>query len=199
MSALITHVFQYRKTSRSTTTRTVYIYWTHLSTCRRRMNLDQDDRSSGYGSSSGICGPYAPSAASSASSPHISIFSDTLSAQSSTASSVSDDFRCAQLEEVKYQETPCGQAQLQYQAPHGLSQNEEGPVLDSVLRSSFPCPTYAAVTSVPVPQRQHPRRCSVSRNQKPPPLVRQRDRKINFVDNLVGKHVHRYAETSNEC
>lgn len=44
-------------------------------------------------------------------------------------------------------------------------------------------------TSLPSAQRQHPRRCSLARDQKPPPLVRQADRKLGFVDNLVGKHV----------
>jgi hypothetical protein len=43
------------------------------------------------------------------------------------------------------------------------------------------------VTSVPAQQRQHPRRSSLARNQRPPPLVRQADRKVNFVDNLVGE------------
>jgi hypothetical protein len=56
-----------------------------------------------------------------------------------------------------------------------------------LLKASSHCPTYADVTSVPAPERQNPRRSSQSKHQRPPPLVRQRDRKINFVDNLVGK------------
>ena len=51
-------------------------------------------------------------------------------------------------------------------------------------------PSYADITSVPKEQRQHPRRCSLSRNQKPPTLQRQCERKINFVENLVGKHLN---------
>jgi hypothetical protein len=43
------------------------------------------------------------------------------------------------------------------------------------------------VTSVPAQQRQHPRRSSLAKHQRPPPLVRQADRKVNFVDNLVGE------------
>jgi hypothetical protein len=38
--------------------------------------------------------------------------------------------------------------------------------------------------------RQNPRRTSssaTSRTGRPPTLVRQADRKVNFVDNLVGK------------
>jgi len=44
-------------------------------------------------------------------------------------------------------------------------------------------------TDIPLPaeQRQHPRRSSTSVQQRPPPpLVRQCERKINFVDSLVG-------------
>lgn len=156
------------------------------------MNLDLDDRSNGYGSSLETCGPYEPSIASSASSPHISVFSDTLSAQSSIASSISDDFRCTQSEDAREQDTNCTQAQLQYQAQHGFRQSEERLMLDNIHKPNVSFPTYAAITSVPAPQRQHPRRCSVSKAQKPPPLVRQRDRKINFVDNLVGKHLHTF-------
>jgi hypothetical protein len=40
---------------------------------------------------------------------------------------------------------------------------------------------------VPAEQRQHPRRSSTTLNQRPPPqLVRQCERKVNFVDCLVG-------------
>lgn len=154
------------------------------------MSFDSEQHSDGYGSSLGVYGPYEASIASSASSSQVSVFSDTLSAQSSIASSVSDDFRCAQSEDARERDTLCAQAQLQYHSHLGGIQGEERSVLDNILKPSVPCPTYAAVTSVPAPQRQHPRRCSISKAQKPPPLVRQRDRKINFVDNLVGKLMH---------
>ena len=152
------------------------------------MNLEQQYLASdGYGPSSGSSGPYEPSIHSSAPSSQSSVFSDTLSAQSSIASSISDDFRYAQ-EDARERDRICAQAQLKYQAQtHGLQ--EDNSVLGKLLKVNAPCPSYADVTSVPVSQRQNPRRCSLSRNQKPPPLVRQRDRKINFVDALVGKHI----------
>ncbi|CZT15577.1 uncharacterized protein RCC_12059 [Ramularia collo-cygni] len=149
------------------------------------MTFNPVEHLDGYGLSLGICGPYEPSIASSASSSQVSVFSDTLSAQSSIASSISDDFRCARTEDARERDTLCAQAQLQYQTQIAGVQGEKRSVLDNILKPNVPCPTYAAVTSVPAPQRQHPRRCSNSKAQKPPPLVRQRDRKINFVDNLV--------------
>lgn len=58
-----------------------------------------------------------------------------------------------------------------------------------------PCPVITTTTSwpkQPLPEaapRTHPRRTSASaaRAGCPPPLVRQSDRKVNFVDSLVGK------------
>jgi hypothetical protein len=119
-------------------------------------------------------GPYEPSIASSASSSQTSIFSDAASAQSSVASSVSDDFRNSQ-EDAR--DRYCAPAQLQHKhiADVQLSHASQHQL------------SYADVTSVPSQQRQHPRRSSLAKNQRPPPLVRQADRKVNFVDNLVGK------------
>ncbi|KAF2172392.1 hypothetical protein M409DRAFT_63096 [Zasmidium cellare ATCC 36951] len=148
------------------------------------MTLELDDHTSdGYGLTSGSSGLYEPSIHSSASSSQPSVFSDTLSAQSSIASSISDDFRSTQ-EDARERDRICAQAQLHFQAQnHSLV--EDHSAVGKLLKANGQCPSYADVTSVPAPQRQHPRRCSLSRNQKPPPLVRQRDRKINFVDNLV--------------
>ena len=150
------------------------------------MNIDSQERTAdGYGPSSGNA--YEPSIASTASSSQGSVFSDTLSAQSSIATSISDDFRSSQ-EDARERDRICAQAQLRYQAQTNPLQTEESSTLDKFLKGNVACPSYADVTSVPAPQRQHPRRCSMSRNQRPPPLVRQRDRKINFVDNLVGMY-----------
>lgn len=116
------------------------------------------------------CGPYEPSIASSASSSRFSVFSDSHSAQSSIASSISDDFPRGQ-EDVR--DRMCTPAHLQH-----LSK------VDHVdLR-----PSYADITSASSEQRQHARRNSLARNHRPPPLVRQYERKVSFVDNLVGKH-----------
>ncbi|CAK3888341.1 G1 S-specific cyclin pas1 [Lecanosticta acicola] len=148
------------------------------------MNLDLDHNTAdGYGPSSGPSGPYEPSVASTASSSQASVFSDTLSAQSSIATSFSDDFRSSQ--EEAHRDRICAKAQLRSQAQNNCLQTGESLTLDKYLRGGAACPSYADVTSVPGPQRQHPRRCSLPKNHKPPPLVRQRDRKINFVDNLV--------------
>lgn len=118
-------------------------------------------------------GPYEPSIASSASSSQASIFSEAESTQSSVASSISDDFRSQE----DARERSCAQAQLQQKH-----------IIDAQLSQARQQQlSYADVTSVPSQQRQHPRRCSLAKNQRPPPLVRQADRKVNFVDNLVGK------------
>jgi hypothetical protein len=121
-------------------------------------------------------GPYEPSIASSASSSQTSIFSDAVSAQSSVASSVSDDFRSGQ-EDAR--DRYCAPAQLQ----HKYIANAQ---LSQACQQQQQL-SYADVTSVPSQQRQHPRRSSLAKHQRPPPLVRQADRKVNFVDNLVGK------------
>ena len=156
---------------------------------RRRMNSEYSDRGSdGLASLHEHHGPYEPSIASSASSSQVSVFSDTLSASSSIASSVSDDFRYTH-DDARERDRICAQAQLRFQAQTNNQQLEEPAVLGNLLKGNGQCMSYADVTSVPAPQRQHPRRTSLSRNQRPPPLVRQRDRKINFVDNLVGKHI----------
>ncbi|KAK5131717.1 hypothetical protein LTR08_000605 [Meristemomyces frigidus] len=51
------------------------------------------------------------------------------------------------------------------------------------LSQALPAPSYTNITSVLPAQRQHPRRSTS--NQKPPTLVRQCERKLIFVDNLV--------------
>lgn len=114
--------------------------------------------------------PYESSVASSALSSQFSVFSDPLSAQSSIASSVSDDFPRSQDD---LRDRLCTQAQFQHQSKLDLVDSR---------------PSYAAITSASAEQKHHPRRTSFARNQRPPPLVRQCERKISFVDNLVGKH-----------
>lgn len=139
--------------------------------------------SQGYALSSQGCSQYPPSGTSSASSSQESIFSDAGSTQSSTASSISDDFRASQ-EDVSQ---ACAQAYLHQQAKAGHAIAAQQHMLLQQKAQQQAAPSYADVTSVPSEQRQHPRRSS--RDQKPPPLIRQCERKINFVDNLVGKHI----------
>jgi len=129
---------------------------------------------------------YESSVPSSASSSQLSVFSAD-SAHSSIATSVSDDFRSCQ-EDIRERDRICAQPQLQYQSQLGQVQHGElNQAVAAHLRQTGAtiAPTYADVTSVPASQRQHPRRCSVSKDRKPPQLVRQRDRKVDFVDNLV--------------
>ncbi|KAK0913881.1 PHO85 cyclin-5 [Friedmanniomyces endolithicus] len=125
------------------------------------------------------CGPYEHSIASSASSSQDSIFSDPTSTQSSIASSISDDFRPSQ-EDSRHRWLP------QVADPsYGLAQEQHRSQCLLSAQQPSQVPSYADVTSVPSEQPQHPRRSSWERKQKPPPLVRQCERKINFVDNLV--------------
>lgn len=49
------------------------------------------------------------------------------------------------------------------------------------------CWTKALPAAVAPQQRQHPRRDSLVRSICPPQLIRQSDRKVSFVDSLVGK------------
>lgn len=138
-------------------------------------------------SSQGGYGSYAPSVTSSVASSQLSVFSDTGSAQSSIASSYSDDFRLSQEEASQ----ACAPAYLEQQTKAGHAIAAEHQRLQCTLKAQYvqPAPSYADVTSVPSEQRQHPRRSSVARKSKPPPLVRQFERKVAFVDNLVGKHI----------
>lgn len=132
------------------------------------------------------CGQYEPSIASSVPSSQGSVFSSAFSVQSSIASSVSDDFRFSQ-DELRDR---CTQASIEQQAKagHAVAQQQAKLQCPSLGQDAKHALSYADVTSVPSEQRQHPRRSSLARNQKPPPLMRQCDRKHNFVDNLVGKH-----------
>lgn len=138
--------------------------------------------SSAYG-----CGPYEPSIASSASSSQASIFSEEASIQSSIASSISDDFRYSQ-EDARDRALAHTQI-LQKAAIESYTAPPQPCKVDNFfLGACQPPPSYADVTSVPKQQQQpHPRR-ALSRNQKPPTLLRQCERKVSFVENLVGKH-----------
>ncbi|KAF2770336.1 hypothetical protein EJ03DRAFT_270415 [Teratosphaeria nubilosa] len=124
---------------------------------------------------------YEASIISSAPSSQASVFSNASSVQSSVSSSASDDFRLSQ-EEAR------DRSDLQHQAQAGHAIAQEQAKLQFSLYQQYAAkqvPSYADVNSVPTEQRQHPRRSSLVRNQRPPPLIRQCERKTNFVDNLV--------------
>jgi hypothetical protein len=114
-------------------------------------------------------GPYSSSIASSASSSSASVWSDA-SSQSSDDTSVSGAFPS----DSETSETFCCTTQEQ----------EQGITVATYW------PKARKATDVALEQRQHPRRTSIGAHGRtgcPPSLVRQCDRKVNFVDSLVGK------------
>lgn len=135
--------------------------------------------------------PYATNLSSSASSSTSSVFSDAAS-QASSASSLSSH---SQWESEEWS-TGLRQAVPTSVDPASLS------VFQPISRvSTFPqyqssacretiqerLPSLRTEIVAPLEQRQHPRRSSTTINQRAPPqLVRQCERKVNFVDCLVG-------------
>jgi hypothetical protein len=123
-------------------------------------------------------GPYNPSLASSASSSSASVWSDVAS-QSSDDSSVHSS---GVGSESDIPDTYCCASQPPYQS---TQQN----ICEANVTSAA-CWPKNIPTSIPSEQRQHPRRTSVAAGTRlgcPPSLVRQCDRKVTFVDSLVGK------------
>lgn len=105
----------------------------------------------------------------------------SLLASSATASVCSD---ASSHTSGSYEPTPSSFSDLsqRYQTPDPANAR---------WSQSLPKPAAPAIVSSAVrPLRQNPRRTSstaTSRTGCPPPLVRQTERKVNFVDNLVGK------------
>jgi hypothetical protein len=145
------------------------------------MNCGDDDLSPPY-ISSYHDGPYNPSLASSASSSSASVWSDAAS-QSSDDSSIHSTGAGS---ESDIPETYCCTSQPPYQPFH-----------HNICDSGVTTTTCWPKSGVAPDQRQHPRRTStgaVARLGCPPLLVRQSDRKVNFVDSLVGK-LTKYVST----
>jgi hypothetical protein len=124
-------------------------------------------------------GPYSSSIASSASSSSASVWSDA-SSQLSDDSSVTGT--------SSYSETSEAYRCTSQPAPSFTTAN-------NTCEQSISIATYWPKHKLPVEaapeQRQHPRRTSVgapTRTGCPPSLVRQCDRKVNFVDSLVGMY-----------
>ncbi len=118
-------------------------------------------------------GPYSSSIASSASSSTASVWSDT-------ASQSSDDSSVTGSSDNETSETYCCTSQP---AP-SFTTCEQG------ISVATYWPKHKVQVEGAPAQRQHPRRTSVgstARTGCPPTLVRQSDRKVNFVDSLVGK------------
>jgi hypothetical protein len=113
--------------------------------------------------------PYSASIASSASSSSASVWSSS-SSQSDDASSVTSS--------LDSDSSDCCYGGVPYTS-NSSAVDEPCPAINA----SWPKPVE------PAQPRLHPRRTSASstRSGCPPPLVRQCDRKVNFVDSLVGK------------
>jgi hypothetical protein len=125
-------------------------------------------------------GPYNPSLASSASSSSASVWSDA-SSQSSDDSSVHSG---GVGSESDLPDTYCCTSQ-----PTSYQQSIQQIICDTSVATST-CWPKSILASVAPDQRLNPRRTSIgaaSRLGCPPSLVRQCDRKVNFVDSLVGK------------
>lgn len=118
-------------------------------------------------------GPYSSSVASSASSSTASIWSDA-SSQSSDDSSAPDS---------DLPESYC--LASSQPAPSFTNANN---VCEQVISVAACWPKHRTNVELGQEQRQNPRRTSVTaRSGCPPSLVRQCDRKVSFVDSLVGK------------
>jgi hypothetical protein len=135
--------------------------------------------------------PYSSSVASSASSSSSSIFSlDCMSSQSSISSSSTTAVDVIWENEVSGESAGRGLPHLN----EHVSRCSRGGITKG-------CSVKAADTAVPPELRKHPRRtCGTVASANgtattcarlPPPLVRQCDRKVTFVDNLVGKSLQR--------
>jgi hypothetical protein len=148
-----------------------------------------------FGTTSTRSHPYAPSLSSSASSSTSSVFSDTAS-QTSNSTTTSSRSAFGGWDEEWTSRAP--QAALGSTVdPTSLSSFapitrastfplcQPSACRESTGKRDLP-PLQTDLTST-AEQRPHPRRSSTAINHRqPPPLVRQGDRKVNFVDCLVG-------------
>lgn len=128
--------------------------------------------------------PYAPSLSSSASSSTSSVFSEAAS-QTSNSTSLSSSWGADEWSSVS---RPVISSSLASLAP--ISRVSTFPQYQAPCRDLAPervLPPLRPELSLPVEQRQHPRRSLSTISRQPPQLVRQCDRKVNFVDCLVGK------------
>lgn len=121
--------------------------------------------------------PYSSSLATSASGSSSSVWSDASSQNSddtSISAPLSDSDSCESY--------PFSARQIPSQTSSSAC--------DSVTRTKWIKHQSSQVqpqVEAPAELRQNPRRTSSSSVSRPPTLVRQGDRKVNFVDNLVGK------------
>jgi hypothetical protein len=149
------------------------------------MNCSDDDSSPPY-ITSYRNGPYSSSVASSASSSTASIWSDAAS-QSSDDSSVTGTSDSESAEAFcPYQSTASS-----FKSSSHLPCEQSNSVATYWPKHKLPAEVAPEQHhQQQQQQRQHPRRTSIgaqARSGPPPSLVRQCDRKVSFVDSLVGK------------
>ena len=113
-------------------------------------------------------GPYSSSLASSASSSSASVWSDA-------SSQSSDDSSVIGASDAEISETYC-------------CTNQPPPSFTTATTTAPYWPKHKV--EIPSELRQHPRRTSIGSRGCPPALTRQCDRKVSFVDSLVGKMLH---------
>ena len=154
------------------------------------MSLDFYSRISGISPGSL---PYASALSSSASSSTSSVFSDAASQASSTSSTscpanwegdewMSSTAQIATATSINF----ANAAALQTISRVSTFPQYQASACRETVQERLPSLRQAELIA-PVEQRQHPRRSSTTINQRAPPqLVRQSDRKVNFVDCLVG-------------
>ncbi|OCK85443.1 hypothetical protein K432DRAFT_40682 [Lepidopterella palustris CBS 459.81] len=160
------------------------------------MSLDFQNQS--LGTTSPRSHPYASSISSSASSSTSSVFSvDAASSQtSSSSSSTSSSIHIGWESDEVWSSSRTG-ARASGTEPNTLNSAAFAPIIRVNTYPRYQPPTCRESATerilpplrtdlVPAEQRQHPRRASTTVNHRPPPaLVRQSERKVNFVDCLV--------------
>lgn len=161
------------------------------------MNLCKDQESLPLYISSSNAGPYASSIASSASSSAASVWSDVCSQASDDTASASSTSADSMWSDALSQSSDDASSSTSDEAENDCcytnSQHSCQPTLDVCDQSAKVVIGYQrkpSFTELPPQLGRNPRRTSVgpsTRTGGPPALVNQEDRKIKFVDNLVGK------------
>ena len=141
----------------------------------------EEDRSPSFADSIHLHNtPYSFSLATSASVSSTSVWSDA-------SSQNSDDTSITAPTSDPFSYDPCGLSGQQISSQTSATACEAVKVTNS---NSGAIQTTLSQVDPPPELRQNPRRTTTSltsRSGCPPTLVRQTDRKVNFVDNLVGK------------
>jgi hypothetical protein len=131
--------------------------------------------------------PYASSLSSSASSSTSSVFSDAASQTSNStgASGASQESYRPSGAYPDLEVDPAGLAAFTSISRVNTYPQYQSSACRETARGRI-LPPLRTELAAPLDQRQHPRRSSTTISQGPPTLVRQSDRRVNFVDCLVG-------------